>query len=92
MAQATHSLERGGEAGPPAPPPPGRNVPCGSRCSGPLVDTIDPDGVALAAIHGLHALVQERDAEIDELRSKQAAMAMQLAALTLRLEDQIASR
>ena len=42
-----------------------------------LIDTIDPDGVALAAIQGLHALVQknemllaERDAEIDELRER----------------------
>ena len=57
-----------------------------------LIDTIDPDGVALAAIQGLHALVQEKDAEIDELRSKQAAMEVQLAALTVRLEDQTARR
>ena len=39
---------------------------------------------------GLNAELQERlaekDAEIDELRSKQAAMEMQLAALTRRLE------
>ena len=35
-----------------------------------LIDTIDPDGVALAAIQGLHALVQEKDAEIDELRAR----------------------
>ena len=35
-----------------------------------LIDTIDPDGVALAAIQGLHALVQEKDAEIDELRKR----------------------
>jgi hypothetical protein len=28
------------------------------------IDTIDPDGVALAAIQGLHALVEEKDAEI----------------------------
>ncbi len=41
-----------------------------------LIDTIDPDGVALAAIQGLHGLVEEnemrlaeKDAEIDELRS-----------------------
>ncbi len=33
----------------------------------------------------------EKDAEIEELRSKQAAMEMQLAALTRRLEDQGAS-
>ena len=35
-----------------------------------LIDTIDPDGVALAAIQGLHALVEERDAEIAELRER----------------------
>ena len=42
-----------------------------------LIDTIDPDGVALAAIQGLHALVEEneirlaeKDAEIDELRAR----------------------
>ena len=32
------------------------------------IDTIDPDGVALAAIQGLHTLVQEKDAEIADLR------------------------
>ena len=58
-----------------------------------LIDTIDPDGVALAAIQGLHALVEEneirlaeKDAEIAELRSKHAAMEIQLAALTRRLQ------
>ncbi len=50
-----------------------------------LIDTIDPDGVALAAIQGLHALVEEKDAEIDELRS-------QLGALTRRVEDLAAGR
>ena len=55
------------------------------------IDTIDPDGVALAAIQGLHALAQERegeleerlaekDTEIDELRSR-------LAVLTQRVDD-----
>ncbi len=64
-----------------------------------LIDTIDPDGVALAAIQGLHALVEEnemrlaeKDAEIAELCSRQAVMETQLAALTRRLEDQSASR
>ncbi len=61
-----------------------------------LIDTIDPDGVALAAIQGLHALVQEKDAEIAELREQVkgdlAALEAQIAALTDRLEDQIASR
>ncbi len=64
-----------------------------------LIDTIDPDGVALAAIQGLHALVREKDAEIaenkteiDELRSRQAATESQLAALTRRLEGETGSR
>ena len=64
-----------------------------------LIDTIDPDGVALAAIQGLNAIVNEKDAkiaenrrEIAELRSKQQAMERQLAALTNRLDDQTASR
>ena len=57
-----------------------------------LIDTIDPDGVALAAIQGLHALVQEKDAEIAELRSRQAVMNDQLAALVNRLEDREANR
>ncbi len=38
-----------------------------------LIDTIDPDGVALAAIQGLNTELQERlaetDAEIEELRA-----------------------
>ncbi len=39
-----------------------------------LIDTIDPDGVALAAIQGLNSELQERlaekDAEIEELRER----------------------
>ena len=42
----------------------------GLGVSNKLIDTIDPDGVALAAIQGLHVLVQERDAEIAELRER----------------------
>ena len=33
------------------------------------IDTIDPNGVALAAIQGLHELAREKDAEIEELRA-----------------------
>ena len=51
-----------------------------------LIDTIDPDGVALAAIQGLNAVVQEKDAEIAELRFRQTAIENQLAALTQQLE------
>jgi hypothetical protein len=46
-----------------------------------LIDTIDPDGVALAAIQGLHQVVVEKDAEIAELRSRQAVMEAQIAEL-----------
>jgi len=34
------------------------------------ITTIDADGVALAAIQGLHQLVQEKDCEIEELREQ----------------------
>ena len=34
------------------------------------IDTIDPNGVALAAIQGLNALVHEKDAEIDENKAE----------------------
>ncbi len=53
-----------------------------------LVDTIDPDGVALAAIQGLHALVQEKDAVIAENKAEIDELHSQLAALTRRLDDQ----
>ena len=63
-----------------------------------LIDTVDPDGVALAAIQGLRSIVKnneerlaEKDAEIDELRSRQAVMEIQLAELTTRVEDLAAS-
>ena len=32
------------------------------------IATVDADGVALAAIQGLHQIVQEKDAEIQELK------------------------
>ena len=35
-----------------------------------LIDTVDPDGVALAAIQGLNEKLEEKDAEIAELRAK----------------------
>ena len=45
------------------------------------IATIDADGVALAAIQGLHQLVQEKDARIAELRREMAGMHDELAAL-----------
>ncbi len=41
---------------------------------GKTISTIDSAGVAFAAIKGLHELVVERDAEIDELRAEIAAL------------------
>ncbi len=53
-----------------------------------LIDTIDPYGVALASIQGLHSLLQEKDAEIEALRRQVAALAglpSQLSALEERI-------
>ncbi len=36
--------------------------------------TIDADGVALAAIQGLHEIVKEKDAEIAEMRARLAKL------------------
>ena len=38
------------------------------------IDTIDPNGVALAAIQGLNEVVREKDAEIEELRTANEAL------------------
>ena len=38
------------------------------------ITTVDADGVALAAIQGLYALVKEKDAQIDELKQRLAAV------------------
>jgi hypothetical protein len=45
------------------------------------ISTIDTDGVALAAIQGLHELVQEKDCEIAELRDKNVELEARLAAV-----------
>jgi hypothetical protein len=49
------------------------------------IDTIDPDGVALAAIQGLNArlseAIREREAELAELRAENAALATRVARL-----------
>jgi hypothetical protein len=52
------------------------------------IDTIDPDGVALAAIQGLHTLVEEKDAELDELRSANEELLERLERLE-RLEERM---
>ena len=43
------------------------------------ISTIDADGVALAAIQGLHEIVEEKDARIKELESRVAALERSLA-------------
>lgn len=45
------------------------------------IGTIDADGVALAAIQGLNQIVQERDAEIVELRDRLAKLEAMVEAL-----------
>jgi trimeric autotransporter adhesin len=42
------------------------------------ITTVDADGVALAAIQGLYAMLQEKDAEIRALRRQQMATAAQI--------------
>ncbi|MCC6190130.1 MAG: tail fiber domain-containing protein, partial [Anaerolineales bacterium] len=44
------------------------------------ISTIDADGVALAAIQGLHQLTQEQEAEIASLEARLAALEQQPAA------------
>ena len=46
---------------------------------------LDTSGVALAAVQGLHELVQERDAEVAALREEGAVQQAQIAALEARL-------
>jgi hypothetical protein len=43
------------------------------------ITTIDADGVALAAIQGLHEIVREKDCEIDELRTRNAELEARMA-------------
>ena len=51
-----------------------------------LIDTIDPDGVALAAIQGLNAIVEENKALLAEKDALIAKNEAQSAALQARLE------
>ncbi len=51
-----------------------------------LIDTIDPDGVALAAIQGLNTELQERLAEKDAEIAENKAEITQLEARLERLE------
>ncbi len=45
------------------------------------ISTIDPDGVALAAIQGLHEIVKEKDGEISTLKKQNAKLEARLASL-----------
>ena len=45
------------------------------------ISTVDSDGVALAAIQGLHQVVQEKEQRIDELAAANAELEARLAAL-----------
>jgi len=49
-----------------------------------LIDTIDPDGVALAAIQGLNQVVAENNEQIAE---KDAEKDAEIAAMQARLQD-----
>ncbi|NJO05922.1 MAG: hypothetical protein HC876_10595 [Chloroflexaceae bacterium] len=50
------------------------------------ITTVDADGVALAAIQGLHTLVQEQDAQINALQHDNATLQQDNATLLTRLE------
>ena len=45
------------------------------------INTVDPDGVALAAIQGLHSLLEEQQRENEKLRQELADMKIRLNAL-----------
>ena len=45
------------------------------------ISTVDADGVALAAVQGVYKLVQQKDADIEKLRSESAELKRELAEL-----------
>ncbi len=55
------------------------------------IDTVDADGVALAAIQGLHAELLDKDREIASLRSEMAASRSEMAAQAKSKDAQIAT-
>jgi len=55
------------------------------------IATVDADGVALAAIQGLYKLLQQKDAEIQELRSRVNGL-QSIADRVKRLEQQLPLR
>jgi len=46
------------------------------------IATVDADGVALAAIQGLHRIVKENDAELQELKRSMAELKAQMNQLS----------
>jgi len=52
------------------------------------ISTVDADGVALAAIQGLHQLVEEKDCEIEELKAKVKSVA-EMEARIAKLEGMV---
>ena len=57
-----------------------------SGCGDKHIGTIDADGVALAAIQGLHQMMQQKDAEIEMLKGKTDRQEQQVAALRRSVE------
>ena len=51
------------------------------------IGTIDADGVSLAAIQGLHQIVQERECEVEELRARNRELEARLEQLEHALES-----
>ncbi len=49
-----------------------------------MIDTVDPDGVALAAIQGLHAEIAEVRAEMEAMRGQMAEMTRLVASVWTR--------
>ena len=52
-----------------------------------MIDTVDPDGVALAAIQGLHEMLSEKEGEILELRQELTRVRETLETLARSEED-----
>lgn len=51
------------------------------------ISTIDADGIALAAIQGLHQIVEEKDQQINELRDRVAKLETMIAKLAAQQSD-----
>ena len=49
------------------------------------ISTVDSEGVALAAIQGLHQLVQEKDSEITRLKARSDTLERKLRAIEVKL-------